>query len=67
MVIEEPNGSIRAPLMMEALPESRMILLVRDPKDVVAFAPDARREGSWRKKTRAETAIGRRRFLRRYW
>jgi hypothetical protein len=32
---------------MEALPESRMILLVRDPRDMVASTLDARREGGW--------------------
>src|SRR5215210_5830581 len=47
LVIKEPNGSIGAPLLMEALPESRMILLVRDPRDVVASSLDARREGGW--------------------
>jgi Sulfotransferase domain len=47
LVIKEPNGSVGAPLMMEALPESRMILLVRDPRDVVASFADARREGGW--------------------
>jgi hypothetical protein len=47
LVIKEPNGSIGAPLMMEALPESRMILLTRDPRDVVASSLDARREGGW--------------------
>ena len=47
LVIKEPNGSIGAPLMMEALPESRMILLVRDPRDVAASALDAARKGSW--------------------
>jgi len=47
LIIKEPNGSIGAPLMMEAMPESRMILLVRDPRDVVASSLDARREGGW--------------------
>lgn len=47
LVIKEPNGSTGAPLLMEALPESRMIFLVRDPRDVVASSLDAAREGSW--------------------
>ena len=47
LVIKEPNGSIGAPLLMEALPESSMILLARNPRDVVASNLDARREGGW--------------------
>jgi hypothetical protein len=47
LVIKEPNGSVGAPLLMEALPESRMVLLVRDPRDVVSSFADARREGGW--------------------
>src|SRR5215203_1197575 len=47
LVIKEPNGSVGAMLLMEALPESRMILLVRDPRDVVASVLDAAREGGW--------------------
>jgi hypothetical protein len=47
LVVKEPNGSIGALLHIEALPESRMIILVRDPRDAVASALDARREGSW--------------------
>jgi hypothetical protein len=47
LVIKEPNGSIGSPLLMEALPESRMIFLIRDPRDVVASSMDARSEGSF--------------------
>ncbi len=47
LVVKEPNGSQGAPLIMEALPESRMILLIRDPRDVVASVMDGAREGSW--------------------
>lgn len=36
LVIKEPHGSMGAPLLMEALPESRMVFLIRDPRDVVA-------------------------------
>ena len=38
LVIKEPHGSIGAPLLMKALPESRMVFLVRDPRDVAASA-----------------------------
>jgi hypothetical protein len=47
LVIKEPGGSVGASLLMEALPESRMVLLVRDPRDVVASWIDAHREGGW--------------------
>jgi hypothetical protein len=47
LVIKEPNGSIGAPLLLEALPESRMIFLIRDPRDVMASSLDAYRKGSW--------------------
>jgi Sulfotransferase domain len=47
LVVKEPNGSVGAPLLVEALPESRVILLVRDPRDVVASLLAAQKEGSW--------------------
>jgi Sulfotransferase family len=52
LVIKEPNGSLGAPLLMEAMPESRMILLVRDPRDVMASTIDARRTGGWQYESR---------------
>lgn len=47
LIVKEPNGAVGAPLLMEALPESRMVLLVRDPRDVAASSLDATRRGSW--------------------
>ena len=52
LVVKEPGGSAGAPLLIQALPESRMILLVRDPRDVVASWMDARRKGGWRHENR---------------
>lgn len=47
LVVKEPNGSVGAPLLMEAIPESRMILLIRDPRDVVSSTLDGARKGNW--------------------
>jgi hypothetical protein len=54
LVIKEPGGSVGAFLLMEALPESRMVLLIRDPRDVVASWNDAHREGGWQDGRRVE-------------
>jgi len=54
LAIKEPNGSIGAPLLAEAFPESRVILLVRDPRDVVSSAMAAQKKGSWGDQWRAK-------------
>ncbi|MDP9412334.1 MAG: sulfotransferase domain-containing protein [Actinomycetota bacterium] len=51
LLVKEPDGGAGAPLMMEALPESRMVLLVRDPRDVASSALDATKEGAWMNET----------------
>jgi LPS sulfotransferase NodH len=48
LVIQEPNGSRGAPTLAEAFPESRMVLLVRDPRDVVASILDSTKPAAWR-------------------
>lgn len=50
LVVKEPHGSIGADIISRVLPESRMVLLVRDPRDVTASKLDAKRPGSWAKK-----------------
>ena len=57
LVTKEPGGSVGARLLMDALPESRMILLVRDPRDVAASWMDARSRGGWRAKPGKEANL----------
>lgn len=47
LIVQEPTGSVGAPWLMEALPESRMVFLLRDPRDVVASMLDASKKGGW--------------------
>jgi Sulfotransferase domain len=54
LIIKEPNGSIGAPLLSEAMPASRMIFLLRDPRDVAASGLDAARKGSWQYENAAD-------------
>lgn len=46
-VVNEPNGSDGAEMIMRALPKASLIFLLRDGRDVVDSLVDAWREGSW--------------------
>lgn len=56
LIVKEPQGAVGAPLMMEALPESRMVFLIRDPRDAAASALDGSKKGGWRQKRRGNEA-----------
>jgi hypothetical protein len=47
VVIKDPHSSMGAPLLSDALPESRFIFLIRDPRDMVASALDAHAKDGW--------------------
>jgi hypothetical protein len=47
LVVKETSGSIGAPILSEALPGSRLLVIVRDPRDVVASWLDAKRKEGW--------------------
>lgn len=54
LFVKEPGGSEGAPILVEALPESRVALLVRDPRDVAASWLDATRKGGWQNERRTK-------------
>ena len=47
IVIKEPNGSMGADLIMACLPGSRMVVVLRDGRDVIDSLLDARAQGAW--------------------
>jgi sulfotransferase family protein len=54
LFISEHHGSLGAPLIMEALPESRMLLMMRDPRDVAASTREASKTSGWVRKVEGD-------------
>lgn len=48
IILKEPNGALGSKIISECLPNSKIIILLRDGRDVVDSLLDARSEGSWR-------------------
>jgi hypothetical protein len=46
-VVHEPNGSDGVDIIMRSLPRSRLLFLMRDPRDVIDSILDSYRTGSW--------------------
>lgn len=47
IAIKEPNGSQAADVILDAVPRSRLLFLLRDGRDVVDSVLDSLRAGSW--------------------
>jgi len=71
IIIKEPNGSRGADRIMKTLPNSKLIFLVRDGRDVVDSLLDAVRPDSWANFGKSdlksiETRPGRRKWIRKF-
>lgn len=47
-IIKEPNGSLASDLLVQALPKSKFIWMIRDFRDIIDSLLDSMREGGWR-------------------
>jgi len=47
IIIKEPNGSFAADVIAECLPDSKIIVLIRDGRDVLDSRFDMHKPGSW--------------------
>jgi len=52
IIAQEPNGSMGSDILSESLPQSKIIIVQRDPRDVIDSMVDGMKEGGWRSNTR---------------
>jgi len=57
IVIKEPNGTMGADVLAQILPHSKIILVIRDGRDVIDSMLDALKKGSWATKAYGFTPI----------
>jgi len=57
IIIKEPSGTHGADILVTCLPMSKVIILIRDGRDVVDSGIDAMKEGSWRSKMTGSVEI----------
>ena len=50
IIVKEPNGSMGSDIISESLPLSKIIIVQRDPRDIIDSIVDGMKEGGWRSK-----------------
>jgi len=48
IIVQEPNGSMGSDILSESLPQSKIIIVQRDPRDIIDSMVDGMKEGGWR-------------------
>jgi len=56
IIIKEPSSSIIPDLIVESLPNSKILFLIRDGRDIIDSNVDAFQNGSWRTRNESELA-----------
>jgi len=54
VIIKEPTGSVSTDILAECLPNSKIILLLRDPRDIIDSKVDEVTKGGWELKLKKE-------------
>jgi len=58
IIIKEPNGSFGSNIISQCLPNSKIIILLRDGRDIMDSNMDARSEGGWQAVRKGKAITG---------